>query len=105
MTKQTPNYFAVIPAPVRYDKRLTEFQKLLYGEVSALSNLHGHCWASNGYFAGLYEKTERTISKAVGALERCGYIKTRLYCREGKQHRIIKMVDRYVPALRKIMGD
>ena len=30
-----PNYYSVITAEVRYDKRLTPFAKLIYAEVPA----------------------------------------------------------------------
>ena len=32
------NYYAIIPATVRYDKDLKPAEKLLYGEVTALAN-------------------------------------------------------------------
>ena len=74
--EERPGYYAIIPANVRYDKRLKPIERLLYGEITALSNKEGFCFATNGYFAGLYECTKISISNYVRHLEECGYIKT-----------------------------
>lgn len=47
--EQQANYYAVIPAPVRYNKKLKYPERLLYGEITALSNRYGYCFASNKY--------------------------------------------------------
>lgn len=69
-----PNYYSVIPAEVRYDSSLTDKEKLMYGEISALSNDKGYCFATNKYFANLYEITERQIKTIIANLEKAGYI-------------------------------
>ena len=61
-----PGYYAIIPATVRYDDRLTPNAKLLYGEITALSNKEGYCWAGNAYFANLYGVTKTSISTWIG---------------------------------------
>lgn len=71
-----PNYYAVIPASVRYDENLTPNSKLLYGEITALCNKEGYCWATNGYFAELYKTSEKTISRWIKNLEDNKYIET-----------------------------
>ena len=43
------NYYAVIPAEVRYSKNLKANEKLMYGELTALANEKGYCYASNEY--------------------------------------------------------
>lgn len=70
------SFYAIIPSDVRYDKRLKPLARLLYGEITALSNEVGYCWASNKYFANLYEVTERTIQMHLQNLKDCGYIET-----------------------------
>jgi len=71
---EKPNYYAVLPAKVRYDTNLSSLCKLMYAEISALSNLKGKCWATNKYFATLYEVTPRTISRMISQLKEHGHI-------------------------------
>ena len=73
MTRKS--YYAVIPADVRYDEDLPANAKLLYGEITALCNERGYCWASNSYFAKLYKVSVRTVQTWINALEKKGYIK------------------------------
>lgn len=68
------SYYAVIPATVRYDKSLIPNAKLLYGEITALANANGYCWADNQYFMELYEAAERTIQSWLKNLSSSGYI-------------------------------
>ena len=69
-----PNYYAIIPAYVRYDNDLPDKAKLLYGEISALTNKTGECWASNKYFAELYSCSVRTITSLLTYLKEKDYI-------------------------------
>lgn len=89
-------YYAIIPASVRYDLRLTANAKLLYGEITALCNDKGYCWARNAYFADLYGKTETSVSQWISSLVDCGYITRQLQYKEGTkqiQARYLKLVD------------
>ncbi len=74
MGEMNKSYYAIIPANVRYDKTLTANAKLLYGEITALCNEKGYCWASNNYFAELYNCTPQAISKWINQLLKSGYV-------------------------------
>lgn len=63
-----PSYYSIIPANVRYDKNLKANEKLLYSEITSLCNKSGICYASNKYFAELYEVDIATISRWVNNL-------------------------------------
>lgn len=72
---ETPSYYAIITANVRYDNRLTDSEKLLFAEITALSNKNGYCSASNGYFSRLYEVSKVTVSRRIANLKELGYLK------------------------------
>lgn len=72
--EEKPNYFAIIPAEVRYNPNINANVKLLYGEISALSNKYGYCVATNEYFSSLYDVSTRTITDWIKALEDMTYI-------------------------------
>tara|TARA_R110000787_G_scaffold172681_3_gene285309 strand:+ start:1002 stop:1703 length:702 start_codon:yes stop_codon:yes gene_type:complete len=92
------NYYAIIPADVRYNKNLTANAKLLYGEITALTNEKGFCWASNSYFSELYKVEKGTISRWISQLEKNDHISTKLiYKKDSKEveRRVIKIDNRY----------
>lgn len=86
------SYYAIIPANIRYDTRLMPNAKLLYGEITALCNEKGYCWASNDYFADLYNVKKETISRWVSDLEKFGYIRRSIVFKEGTK----QIINRYI---------
>jgi hypothetical protein len=101
-----PSFYAIIPATIRYDKSLPPNAKLLYGEITALCNKHGYCWAENGYFADLYDVENETISRWISKLKNQGYIKTELIYKEGtkevQSRRIYLLTNESIPIDKKI---
>ncbi len=69
-----PNYYAIIPAEVRYSD-IPPNAKLLYGEITALANKKGYCWAENKYFADLYKTTDRNVRRWLSALIDSGFVR------------------------------
>lgn len=84
-----PSYFSVIPAEVRYDNRLKANEKLLYAEITSLTSKNGICWASNGYFANLYNVDLATVSRWVSNLAKCGYIRVEIDRNGGNKRSIV----------------
>lgn len=74
--KEQPNYYSIIPAHVRYDKELKPMEVIMYGELTALSNKYGYSYASNNYFAELYNVHKKTVSTWISNLKEKGYIDT-----------------------------
>ena len=81
--RETPSYYAIIPAQIRYDKDLTPNAKLLYGEITSLCNQQGYCWASNNYFAELYKVSKTSISKWINSLKHKNYIDVEIKYKKG----------------------
>ena len=78
------NYYAMIPAYIRYNNQLKFAERLMYGEITALSNKEGYCFASNRYFANLYGVSQSTISRWISHLAELNSIKV-----EALDHRLL----------------
>jgi len=101
-----PNYYAIIPAEVRYSKKLTPNAKLLYAEITALCNMNGKCTASTDYFCRLYEVSRVSIQKWLKILEDNNYIKRiNKYKPHSKQieARVITLVN--IPSKEKLIDN
>ena len=70
-----PAFWAVLPAAVRYDEELPPNAKLLYAEISSLTDRRGYCYASNEYFMKVFALSERTVQNLLNALKRGGYVR------------------------------
>lgn len=93
-SNEQPNYYAILPSSVRYDNRLKPNEKLLYSEITALSNKTGLCYATNKYFADLYEVENETISRWIKHLKELQYIDVEIIYKEETKEidkRVIKI--------------
>ena len=92
INNENPSYFAIIPAEIRYDKDLKDKAKLLYGEITCLSNKKGYCYASNTYFADLYGVSKETISRLITDLVDKGYVTREVVYKKGTK----EIINRYI---------
>tara|TARA_B100001113_G_scaffold350529_1_gene347858 strand:- start:527 stop:1150 length:624 start_codon:yes stop_codon:yes gene_type:complete len=89
---QKPNYYAVIPADVRYNKDLSPNSKLLYAEITALCNMNGKCTATTDYFCKLYEVSRISIQKWLKILEQNNYIKRVNIYKQGSKEILTRVI-------------
>lgn len=88
-------YYAILPAKVRHSKDLNSNEKLLFAEISALSNKNGYCTASNGYLGELLGSNERSVSRHFSSLRKHGFIRVELIRvgKEIKERRVYPLMD------------
>lgn len=92
MNEDKPNYYAIIPADIRYDSELKDKAKLLYGEITCLCNEYGFCYATNKYFADLYKVSLRTISELINNLVSKGFLISEIiYKEDSKEVKLRKL--------------
>ena len=92
----TPAHYAIIPADVRYHPDLTANAKLLYGEITALCQREGYCWATNQYFADLYGVKVLAIKRWIGALVGAGFLETEVNAPAGNTRRLY-LISKKIP--------
>ena len=91
---EEPTYWAILPADVRYSEKITPLERLLYAEITCLTNVKGYCWATNAYFSKLFNRHPKSISRNIQNLVQHNFIKVKLI-RDGKNvdTRIIEVVN------------
>lgn len=103
--KEMPNYYSIIPATVRYDNKIRDKAKLLYSEITALSNKDGYCYATNKYFANLYNVSTTTISTLIKELIDNGYIESNIIYKEGSKEILYRYLKLFKGGIKKNLKD
>ncbi|MDE7522892.1 conserved phage C-terminal domain-containing protein [Ligilactobacillus salivarius] len=84
--EEKPSYYSILTADVRYNKKLNASEKLLFSEITALSNKYGYCVAGNGYFSKLYNVSDRSVTRWIKHLKELGYLKyVPIYKKDSKE--------------------
>lgn len=101
MNQDNQNYYAIIPSFIRYDHELSDKAKLLYAEITSLSNKNGYCYATNNYFANLFDISVRTVKRLIKDLKEKKYIDCENICKnngnEVLERRIYIAKDGFIP--------
>lgn len=71
--------YIIVPENVLLCKKLPANAKLLYGYLIILCNDKGYCWASNQYFAELFNVSITSISLWITSLRKKGFITCKVY--------------------------
>ena len=72
--KENPSYYSILTADVRYSTNINWFEKVLYSDITALTNKNGYCTASNKYFSKVFGVSIRTISRSISNLVESKFI-------------------------------
>lgn len=62
--------------------------KIMYVEITALSNKWGYCTASNTYFANLYEVSPLTVSRWMSQLRKYGFVRVVVDQSKGNERKV-----------------
>jgi len=80
-------------------------EKLLFAEITALTNMNGQCFATNKYFAELYDVSVETVSRWVSQLEKLGFIKRTIKYKEGSKQIDKRFITLATPIDEKVKGN
>lgn len=92
---ERPNYMGWLPAEVRYSD-ISPSAKLLYAEITSLTNKTATCWASNKYFANLYNTTGHSVSRWVKELIDAGFVTSEVKKEAGNRRYLRLLTKTYI---------
>lgn len=72
--KDFPSFYSILPSNVRYSKTIKPWEKIIYTEITALSNKYGFCYATNEYFSKVFGIHPQTASKYISNLDKKGFV-------------------------------
>lgn len=70
-----PDFYSVMTSTEMFDRRLTDFEKILIAQIRTLTNKFKVAFPSNNYLSKINNKSIKTISRSINKIELLGYIK------------------------------
>lgn len=94
--KDTSNFFAILPAPVRYNPRLSPRSVLMYALLTSLAQADGEAFASNEYLSDVLKTSEPTVKRMLRELSAERYVFIRYEYKDGTKEiarRLIRITE------------
>jgi len=85
--QEKPSFWSVLIPSVRYNNHITWFDKVLYSEITALTNAKGFCFAENKYFEDVFQVSKSTVQRSIKNLENENLIKCDII--RNKKHQVL----------------
>ena len=85
-------YFGIMPQPIRHNKELKPFSKVLYSEIVSCLNENGQCTKRNAHFKKVLGTSSSTLSSSLTELRQSGFINVEIQLQKGTQ----KFIKRYI---------
>ena len=87
-----PTYYSILYANVRYSKELSDFEKVLFSDILALTNAKGFCFATNNYFARAFDKSKVHISNSINNIRKAGFIDVKMVYRNNSKEVVARII-------------
>ena len=87
-----PTYYSILYAGVRYSNEISDFEKVLFADILALTNAKGFCFATNNYFAKAFNKSKVHISNSINNLKKAGFIDTELIYKDNSKEIVARII-------------
>lgn len=91
--EEKPNFYAILPAKIRYAKNISSTAKIIYAEITALTKLNGYCYATNKYLAKLYGLELRHVQRIINQLKENNYIFIKYLNNNRRQIRVSDIIN------------
>lgn len=90
---QQPSFWAILPAKVRYDKEIGSTAKIIFSEITALSNIRGYCSAQNQYFADRFGLSVVQVSRIIKTLTNRHFVRSVVEKDRANKRKLFPLID------------
>jgi len=96
-------WYAIVPMAINRNWDLTDKELRIYIEISSLCASTWTCWASDRYFAEIYDSNKSTISRTINSIYKKWYISKQIIYKEGSKQ-VEKRIITLTPTTEEILS-